>query len=538
MEDTYLWWRDGVIYQIYPRSFADSNGDGIGDLRGILGKLDYLQALGIDALWLSPIYPSPDVDYGYDVSDHCAIDPRLGTLADFEQLVAHAHHRGIRIILDLVLNHTSDQHPWFQESRADSTNPKRDWYLWQPSIPNNWQSVFGGGGWELDTQTGEYYFHMFVKEQPDVNWRNPQVWQAQLDVVRFWMSKGVNGFRLDVFNAYFKHKELQSNPAKFGLRAFDRQHHKNDIDQPEMMGLLQELRTILDSQPETYAVGETFLATPERTASYCGSDKLHAAFNFTFTKQPCKPECFKKAILDWDRVTGDGVWPNYVLSNHDLPRTATRYARDGRGAGLSGPGKRYEEVDRAACNQDARLSGNHIHLEDDTYPALAMAMFLTLRGTPFLYYGEEIGMRDIRLKRKEILDPPGRYYWPFFVGRDGCRSPMQWDHTPAPTFWLPFHPNCLWRNVEAQDNNPDSLLHLTRNLIALRKEQPALRQGKMEFAPSTSRASLHYRRILGDQRIRVELDFSKQALMPTGLAGDEELLFEAWGSRIRIVKES
>ncbi|MGZ6346317.1 MAG: alpha-amylase family glycosyl hydrolase, partial [Anaerolineales bacterium] len=253
----FLWWRDGVIYQIYPRSYADSNGDGLGDLNGITSHLDHLADLGIDAIWLSPFYPTPDKDFGYDISNYTDVDPRFGSLADFDRLTSEAHQRGIRIIVDLVLNHTSDQHPWFKESRSNLNNPKRDWYIWRDH-PNNWQASFGGRAWEYDSPTGQYYLHLFTKEQPDVNWRNPEVRKAQLDVFRFWLQHDVDGFRLDVFNAYFKHADLPDNPPKFGLRGFDRQRHIYDIDQPEMMPFLNEMRALLDSYPERYSVGETY----------------------------------------------------------------------------------------------------------------------------------------------------------------------------------------------------------------------------------------------------------------------------------------
>lgn len=489
----HLWWRDGIIYQIYPRSFADSNGDGLGDLPGIISRLDYLSDLGIDAIWLSPIYPSPDKDFGYDVSDHTAIDPRFGTLADFERLLTEAHQRGIRVILDLVLNHTSDQHPWFIESRSSRENPKSEWYIWQPpisshplvgrthrvQIPNNWQSVFGGRAWTYEPARGQYYYHMFLKEQPDVNWRNPHVRKAQLDVIRFWLERGVDGFRLDVFNVYFKHAEFPNNPPKFGLRGFDRQHHVYDCDQPEMIPLLNELRAILDSYPGRYAVGETFFATPEKAAHYCGSDRLHAAFNFEFTWQRFQPERFLGAIRRWEETAGTEVWPNYVLSNHDIPRSATRYARG----------------------------------EDDARAKVALALLLTLRGTPFMYYGEEIGMRDVSLRRGQIMDPPGKRYWPFYKGRDGCRSPMQWDDSPNAGFttgkpWLPVHPNYRQRNAAAQRADPTSMLNFTRKLIALRKEMPALRRGDFVSLTPAPREALVYLRRTPEQTVLVALNFT------------------------------
>ncbi len=479
MTNDFLWWRDGVIYQIYPRSFADSNGDGIGDLPGITAKLDYLANLGIDAIWLSPFYPSPDADFGYDISDYTNVDPRFGSLADFDTLVAEAHRRGIRIVVDLVLNHTSDQHPWFIESRSSRENPKRDWYLWRDK-PNNWQSIFGGGGWEWDQETGQYYFHMFVKQQPDVNWRNPEVRREMLEVFRFWAERGVDGFRLDVFNAYFKDANFPNNPAnrRITLRAFDRQAHIHDIDQPEMYPLLNEIRALLESYPERYAVGETFIATPEKAASYCGPDKLHAAFNFDFLFRKFSAADFAEGIQKWTQAIGEAAWPNYVLSNHDQPRSATRYTKG----------------------------------EDDTRAKLALGMLLTLRGTPFIYYGEEIGMRDIALKRSEIVDPPGKYYWPFYKGRDGCRSPMQWDTSSFAGFsnakpWLPVHPNYVQRNAATQQDDPQSLFNFVKKVLALRKEYPALQRGDFRLFFRVDTGVLAYERILGEQRILVYINF-------------------------------
>lgn len=497
----FLWWRDGVIYQIYPRSFADSNGDGLGDLPGITARLDYLADLGIDAIWLSPIYPSPDVDFGYDVADYLAIDPRFGSLEDFDHFVAEAHRRGIRVILDLVLNHTSDQHPWFRESRKSRDNPYADWYLWRDprpggGPPNNWASVFGGKGWEYEPQRGQYYFHMFYKEQPDLNWRHPAVRQAMLDVFRFWLDRGVDGFRLDVFNVYFKHPDFPDNPPRLGLRAFDRQHHIYDIDQPEMIPLLREIRQILDAYPERYAVGETFLSTPQKAARYCAPGLLHATFDFTFLHSPWRPERFLRAIQDWEQALGDESWPTYVLNNHDNPRAATRY---GRG-------------------------------EDDSRLKVAATLLLTLRGAPFMYYGEEIGMRDIRVSRAEIKDPIGKRYWPFYKGRDGCRSPMQWDASPHAGFttgqpWLPVHPNYRHRNVEAQLQDEQSLLNFYRRLLRIRKEKLALRRGLFQPLTFEPRRLLAYLRQDEHQTILVALNFSSR---PVRLAMGRTLSAVRW----------
>ena len=499
----FLWWRDGVIYQIYPRSYADSNGDGLGDLNGVTSRLEYLADLGIDAIWLSPFYPTPDKDFGYDISNYVDVDPRFGTLSDFDHLVDEAHRRGIRIILDLALNHTSDQHSWFLESRSSRDNPKRDWYIWRDK-PNNWQAGFGGKAWEYDPGTGQYYLHLFTIQQPDVNWRNPQVRKAQLDVFRFWMERGVDGFRLDVFNAYFKHPDFPDNPPKFGLRGFDRQRHIHDIDQPEMMPLLNEMRILLDSYPERFAVGETYFATPQKTVSYCGPDKLHAAFSFDFTYMdlffpifPWAPGWLLEQVNKRENVFNSaGVWPTTVLSNHDLPRAASRYSRG----------------------------------EDDSNAYLAMALLLTLRGTPFMYYGEEIGMRDIHLHRSEILDPPGRKYWPFYKGRDGCRSPMQWDNSIHAGFstakpWLLVHPDYIQRNVAAQQANPGSLFNFTKKLIALRREYPALRRG--DFIPlETPRGVIAFLRRTEGQTVLVAMNFGRRKVKFTLPGGNWHMLLK------------
>jgi alpha-glucosidase len=502
MKNPRLWWRDGAIYQIYPRSYADTTGNGLGDLKGIISRLDYLKDLGIDAIWLSPIYPSPDIDFGYDVSDYTSIDPRLGTMEDFDCLVAEAHHRNIRLVLDLVLNHTSDQHSWFRESRQSRTNPYHDWYLWQDAKPggrppNNWQSIFGGPAWEFDPVRKQYYYHMFYKQQPDLNWHNPSVRQAMLDVFRFWLERGVDGFRLDVFNVYFKHPEYLDNPTRFlGLRPFDRQHHRYDVDQPDMIPLVEEIRQLLDSYPERYVVGETFLSNPINAARYANSKMLHASFNFEFMARFWHPRPFLRAIQAWEDALGPDAWPNYVLNNHDVRRSASRY---GRG-------------------------------EDDERLKVAAALLLTQRGTPFIYYGEEIGMRDIPIMRSHIKDPIGRQYWPFYKGRDGCRSPMQWDDSPNAGFsgvdpWLPVHDNYNSRNVAAQCADRNSLYHFYRRLLALRREYPALVEGM--FQPLTFHPSsvLGYLRETAGQTILVALNFSRR---PVSLILGSEMSRANW----------
>jgi alpha-glucosidase len=427
------------------------------------------------------------VDFGYDVSDYQAIDPKFGTMEDFDQLLSAAHQRGIKIILDLVLNHTSDQHPWFLESRSSRDNPYRDWYIWKDNRgarkpPNNWASIFGGKAWEYDPHTGQYYYHMFYKEQPDLNWRNPDVRQAMLDVFTFWLEKGVDGFRLDVFNVYFKSQEWKDNPPALGIRGFDRQKHIHDIDQPELVPLLEEIRALLDSYPERYAVGETFISNQEKDILYSGKGRLHAVFNFTFTHAPWRVDRFKKAIQDWEALYDQGIHPTYVLNNHDVIRSATRY-RTG---------------------------------EDDRKLKVSAAMLLTLRGTPFLYYGEEIGQRDIHVRRSEILDPVGKKYWPLYKGRDGCRAPMQWNNTENAGFtsgppWLPVNPDYPVRHAAAQSQDPDSLFHFYRSLLHLRKDHEALRTGEFKFIDSGDPQVLGYLRWTQSQTLLILLNYSDRS---------------------------
>ncbi len=490
MENSTLWWRDGVIYQIYPRSFLDTTGDGIGDLPGIVSKLNYISDLGVDAIWLSPIYPSPDADFGYDVADYYAIDPKFGTMEDFETLLTQAHKRGLRIILDLVLNHTSDQHEWFVEARKSKDNPHHDYYIWQDpdpmgKPPNNWGSIFGGSAWEWDENVQQYYLHLFYKEQPDLNWRNPDTHDALLDVFRFWCEKGVDGFRLDVFNLYYKHSRFPDNPKKIPpsapfFRLFDQQIHLYDYDQPEMMDVLAEIRKTLDAYPERYAVGETVPESPHSAAKYSQPGLLHAAFNFEFTHCPWLARPFMEAIQRYQDLLSNDQWPCYVLGNHDLPRLATRYGKK----------------------------------ENDERLKVAAAMLLTLRGTPFIYYGDELGQRDIPIrKKKDVLDPIGRTFWPFYKGRDGCRAPMQWNTDINAGFskakpWLPLHTDASSRNVEIQEVNPTSLLNFYKKILTLRKAHTALQRGSFHFLTKKPRFILAYQRKNEEETFLILLNFS------------------------------
>jgi alpha-glucosidase len=504
MNPDWLWWRDGAIYHIYLRSFADSNGDGLGDLPGLIHRLDYLRgapdSLGIDAIWLSPCFPSPDKDFGYDVADYTAIDPRYGTLADFDRLIAEAHRRGIRVLLDLVYNHTSDQHAWFLDSRSSRGSAHRDWYVWRDGRrggpPNNWQSVFGGKAWTWDQATQQYYYHMFLEEQPDLNWRHPDVRRALMDATRFWLDRGVDGFRLDVFNTWYEDAGYQDNPAKIGLRGFDRQRHVYDVDQAEMHTALAEFRALLDAYPERTSVGELFGADPELAASYCSDRALHMVFNFEFTHRRWNPQAFCRSIERAESLMQGEAWPCYVLSNHDLPRHVTRY-----GGGYPA------EVARVAA-----------------------AVLLTQRGTPFLYYGEEIGLPDVPLRRDQILDPPGRKYWPIYRGRDANRAPLPWDDGPQGGFtsgtpWLPLRSDFPSLNVAAQRRDPRSVWSFYRDLLRLRRETPALRRGAFERASRPSNHGLAYLRSTADQQILVALNFGHT---PARLAFEHPLEGGRW----------
>ncbi len=489
------WWQDGVIYQIYPRSFADSNGDGIGDLRGLIAHLDHLndgteRSLGIDGIWLSPIYPSPMHDFGYDVSDYCAISPEFGTMDDFQELLTEAHRRGIHIIMDLVLSHTSHEHPWFVEARASRDNPKRDWYLWhdgpEGTYPNNWMASFGGRAWEWDARTEQYYMHSFLAEQPDVNWRNPEVQAAMWDVFRFWLDLGVDGFRLDVANWYLKDAEFRDNPTKpFGRRAYDRQHHVYDRNRPETIEIMKEIRRVVDAYPARMTVGEVWQepgGEPTLPVAYCADGEgLHQAFNFAFPFGKWDAAAFARTVEQWEHALGETVWPNYTLSNHDIPRAYTRF--------------------EVAGEADARAR-------------VAAAMLLTLRGTPFLYYGEEIGMRNGRITKAQLQDPLGKQYWPAPVGRDGERTPMQWSAAPQGDFttgtpWLPVNADYPTCNVARQSDDPASLLQWYRTLIHLRKREPALHRGAYRQIETGSPALFCYERTWEAERAIVCLNFDR-----------------------------
>ena len=456
-----LWWKSGVVYQIYPRSFQDSNADGIGDLQGVINRLDYLaKTLGVDAIWLSPFYPSPQADFGYDVSDYCDVNPEFGDLATFDRLVSAAHERGLKVIIDIVPNHTSDQHPWFVESRSSRDNPKRDWYTWRDAKPdgkepNNWLAVFGGSAWEWDEKTGQYYLHSFLKEQPDLNWRNPDVQQAMFDVYRFWLDRGVDGFRIDVAHYIMKDPEFRDNPkntdnSKGELKPtgdYGSIVHLYDKGHPDVHKIYHELRTILDSySPPRYSVGEIHLKDWIEWATYYGqnNDELHMPFNFALLVAPWKAQVFRKIIESVEKVTPDWGWPNYVLGNHDEPRLAGRY----------GPPKARQ----------------------------AAMLLLTLRGTPTLYNGDEFGQTNVEIPLEEQKDPWGKRVPG--TGRDQNRTPNQWTAGPNAGFtaegvtpWLPLADDYKTVNMETELKDPASMLNLYRKLLSFRRLSNALQSG-------------------------------------------------------------
>jgi alpha-glucosidase len=446
------WWREGVIYQIYPRSFQDSNRDGVGDLNGVIKRVPYLAELGIDAVWLSPIFPSPTADFGYDISDYTNIDPLFGTLDDFDQLLAAAHKHGLKVILDLVPNHTSDQHPWFSESRAVRDNPKHDWYIWRDpapggGVPNNWLSEFGGSAWEYDARTGQYYYHAFLPAQPDLNWRSREVRAAIYDVMRFWLRRGVDGFRVDVIWHLLKDDQFRDNPPNPDYHASDPRNRAllplYTADQPEVHEVIAEMRAVTEEFDARLLIGEIYLPV-ERLVAYYGRDLrgLHLPFNFSLLLAPWQARTIAVLIEQYEASLPSGGWPNWVLGNHDQPRVVSRVG-----------------------TEQARI---------------AAMLLLTLRGTPTIYYGDEIGTSEAAIAPDKIRDPvaaciPGR-------GRDGCRTPMQWDGTVNAGFspaepWLPVSPNFSEVNVERQQGDKESIYNLFRRLIRLRRNTPALRSG-------------------------------------------------------------
>jgi alpha-glucosidase len=496
-----IWWRNGVFYQIYPRSYQDSNGDGVGDIKGIIGRLPYVSALGVDAIWLSPIFPSPMADFGYDISDYVGIDPLFGTKADFDALVSAAHAAGLKIILDLVPNHTSDQHPWFVESRSARENPKRGWYLWRDprpdggGAPNNWMSEFGGSAWQYDAKTQQYYYHAFLAQQPDLNWRNPDVRAAIYDVMRFWLRKGVDGFRVDVIWHLIKDEQFRDNPPNPDFRSHRPPHEsllpRYTADQAEVQDVIAEMRGVIDEFDDRVLIGEIYLPF-ERLVAYYGKDLsgAHLPFNFALLSAPWNARAIERIIAEYEAALPPGAWPNWVLGNHDRPRVASRVGQD-----------------------QARV---------------AAMLLLTLRGTPTLYYGDEIGMRQVAIAPDQVRDPFEKNVPGIGVGRDGCRTPMQWDATPQAGFstaqpWLPLPDDYLHENAANLVADKQSILNLYRALIKLRKEAPALVSGA--YVPLAAEGELLlYKRQDGEGSLLIALNLGGEPVSvrsdTIGLSGE------------------
>lgn len=504
------WWRGAVIYQIYPRSFQDSNNDGIGDLAGITARLDYIADLGVDGIWISPFFTSPMKDFGYDVSNYRDIDPMFGTLDDFDALLAKAHALNLKVIIDLVLSHTSDQHPWFSDPS------KKDWYVWADgkidndgsrAPPNNWVSVFGGGAWEWDTRYEQYYFHNFLKEQPDLNFHNPHVQNEALDICRFWLERGVDGFRLDVVNFYFHDQLLRDNPPRANnatafatqLEAdvpYSRQQHIYDKSRPENLAFLARLRAVMDEYPNTMTVGEIGDDDPNaRAVEYTRGNKLlHTSYNTHLMsgthKQPdaalirAAIEGFKNQsesdIKDGDLPAHQGAWPSWAFSNHDVVRVASRW---------------FTPYDHEPC-----LS------------KMLMALMLSLRGTIFLYQGEELGLPEAEIPFEKLQDPWARETWPHWQGRDGCRTPMPWTEDLNAGFsshepWLPIPQSHITLNAKAQNNDKSSMLNFTKAFLLWRKLHKDMLKADIEFIETSNSKILHFTRESGTNKTHCIFNF-------------------------------
>jgi alpha-glucosidase len=480
-----VWWQKGAIYQIYPRSFQDTNGDGVGDLEGIIRRLDYLAALGIDAIWISPIFPSPMADFGYDVSDYCDIEPLFGNLETFDRLVAEAHRVGLKVILDYVPNHTSDRHPWFVESRSSRTNPKRDWYVWRDSgedrsSPTNWASEFGGSAWTWDTHTGQYYYHAFLREQPDLNWRNPEVVVAMLAALRFWLARGVDGFRVDAIHHLLEDQEFRDNPInpdwREGMSPARRLLRTHTMDHPETHDAIAKMRLAVEEYgADKLLIGEAYLPI-DKLVTYYGADLrgFHLPFNFHLLSTPWNPTAIATLVEAYEARLPAGAWPNWVLGNHDRSRLATRVGPD-----------------------QARV---------------AAMLLLTLRGTPTIYQGEEIGMQDVAIPQSRVQDPWEKNVPGLGLGRDPERTPMQWTGAGHAGFstaepWLPLSPDFAHANVERQDARSNSMLALYRSLLGLRRREAALHSGA--YVPTfASDQVLSYERRFGARRLLIALNLT------------------------------
>jgi alpha-glucosidase len=479
------WWREGVIYQVYPRSFADANGDGIGDLEGLRGKLHYLADLGVDAIWISPIYPSPMADFGYDVSDYRGVDPLFGDIERMDAVIADAHALGLKVILDFVPNHSSDEHPWFRESRRSRDSVFRDWYIWHDPAPgggppNNWLSNFGGSAWTLDAATGQYYLHLFLDKQPDLNWRHPALREAMFESMRFWLRRGVDGFRVDVLYHVMKDAQFRDNPLNPDYReGIDSEANRflptHIADLPETMNVVAEMRAVIDEFSDRVLIGELYLPL-DRIVAYYG-DRLQGAnlpFNFLLIGAPWNARDIASLVERYEAALPPGGWPNWVLGNHDKPRIASRVG--------------------------------------DAQARIAAMLLLTLRGTPTLYYGDEIGMRDVAIPRAEVRDPFELNEPDKGLGRDPQRTPMRWTGAPGAGFtdgvpWLRLGDDVATRNVATESADAASIWSLYRSLLWMRRASRALSAGNVRIL-GASDAVLAYERVEGDERLVVVLNFT------------------------------
>jgi alpha-glucosidase len=504
-----LWWQRGIFYQVYPRSFQDSGDDGIGDLQGITTRLPYLKMLGVHAVWLSPIFCSPMADFGYDVADYIGIDPIFGDMADFDALVRATHANGLKLILDLVPNHTSDQHPWFLESRRSRDNPKRDWYIWRDGAPaggppNNWLSEFDGSAWQFDETSGQYYYHAFLAQQPDLNWRNPVVRRAIYDVMRFWLRRGVDGFRVDVIWHLIKDVQFRDNPPnpyyREGLPPHQRVIPLYTTDRPEIHGIVAEMRQVIDEFEHRVLIGEIYLPV-ERLVSYYGKDLLGAQmpFNFALLSAAWNARAIERIIAEYERALPQGAWPNWVLGNHDRPRVASRVGTD-----------------------QARV---------------AAMLLLTLRGTPTLYYGDEIGMRQVAIAQDQVQDPFEKNVPGIGVGRDGCRTPMQWDATANAGFsrakpWLPLADDFVQENVRNHEADGTSILNLYKALISLRQQIPELIAGAYEPVAAENDLLIYRRRAeVSSALVVLNLGDAPVSLMSEAIGQNNAILLSTFMDR-------
>jgi alpha-glucosidase len=487
MKEQNNWWKTSIIYHIYPRSFYDTNDDGIGDIKGIISKIGYLKTLGVDAIWLSPVYSSPQYDFGYDISDYYQIDPCYGNLSDYKKLIKVAHKHDIRVIMDMVLNHTSIEHPWFLESRSSTDNPKRDWYIWRKGKnlrkPNNWRNIFGGSAWQFDSTTEEYYYHSCFKEQPDLNWRNKEIWIEFKKIMGFWLDLGTDGFRFDVINLIVKDDKLRNNPSS--LKLFFSPNKIFTRNRPKSFKIVSKIRRFLDSYGGKVSIGEIYTlppGNPKLAASYLGTKNngLHLTFDFSLLFKKWDARKYLNCITSWYSNIPDSAWPALVLSNHDLLRYYNRFI----------------------FTLNARKKA-----------FIKAALLLTLRGTPVIYYGDELGMKNSRIKRRKLQDPLGKKYWPFYNGRDKARTPMQWDNSKNAGFskgvpWLPLGKNYSYCNVHKGLVDKNSLLNFYLKLIDLRKKFPALHSGSFKPVSFNKHGIMAFLRYYKKQQIMVIVNFN------------------------------